>query len=79
MVDRYLDEAVGWMGHNDKGKLYVSRIMLRPRVTFADGTQPSEGELDALHHRAHGECYIASTIRAEINIEPKHFVRRHAK
>jgi len=71
VVDRYLDEAVGTMTRNDRDKLYVSKILLNPDVTFSGSQQPSEHELDALHHRAHEECYIANSVKAEVTVQPK--------
>jgi organic hydroperoxide reductase OsmC/OhrA len=71
VVDRYLDEAIGSMSRNDYDKLYVSEIVLSPDVTFGGSKQPSEHELDALHHHAHEECYIANSVKAEIIVRPK--------
>jgi organic hydroperoxide reductase OsmC/OhrA len=71
IVDRYLDEAIGSMTQNDRGKFYISKIVLSPHVTFGGSKQPSEHELDALHHRAHEECYIANSVKSEIIVLPK--------
>jgi organic hydroperoxide reductase OsmC/OhrA len=71
VIGRYLDEAIGAMAPNDRGKLYVSKIVLNPNVTFSGSKRPSEHELDALHHHAHEECYIANSVRAEIIVRPK--------
>jgi organic hydroperoxide reductase OsmC/OhrA len=71
VIDRYLDEPIGSMERNDDDKLYVSKIVLNPEVTFCGSKQPSDHELDALHHRAHEECYIANSIKAEIIVRPK--------
>jgi organic hydroperoxide reductase OsmC/OhrA len=71
VIDRYLDEAIGSMSRNDHDKLYVSEIVLSPDVTFGGSKQPSEHELEALHHRAHEECYIANSVKAEIIVRPK--------
>ncbi len=68
VVDDYRDDAAGEMHRNDKGKLAITRITLRPRIVFA-GRQPSADELDALHHKAHEECYIANSIKADVIIE----------
>ncbi len=68
VVDDYRDDAAGEMHKNDKGKLAMTRITLRPRIAFA-GRQPSFDELDALHHKAHDECYIANSIKAEVIVE----------
>jgi organic hydroperoxide reductase OsmC/OhrA len=66
VIDRYLDEAVGSMARNERDKLYVSKIVLNPEVTFCGSKQPTKDELDALHHRAHEECYVANSVKAEI-------------
>jgi organic hydroperoxide reductase OsmC/OhrA len=71
VVDRYLDEAIGEMAHNERNRLYVSKIELNPDVTFAGTKYPSEAELDALHHHAHEDCYIANSVKAEIIVRPK--------
>ncbi len=67
-IDRYTDKAVGEMTKNERGKLFVSKITLNPAVTWSGASRPSLADIDALHHRAHEECYIANSIRAEIVI-----------
>lgn len=69
VVDAYDDEAFGVMEPNEAGKLAFSRITLRPKITFAGGEQPAAHELDALHERAHAECYIANSLRCEVVVE----------
>ncbi|MBV9541845.1 MAG: OsmC family protein, partial [Alphaproteobacteria bacterium] len=34
-VDRYEDDAVGFLEKDSSGKLWVARVVLRPRVSFA--------------------------------------------
>jgi organic hydroperoxide reductase OsmC/OhrA len=68
VVDTYHDEPVGEMHKNEKGKLAITRITLRPRIVFA-GRQPGSIELDDLHHTAHDECYIANSIKADVIVE----------
>jgi organic hydroperoxide reductase OsmC/OhrA len=70
VVDRYVDEAFGVMERNERGKLAITKITLRPRIDFSGETRPSAGDLAALHHEAHEECYIASSIRSEVVVEP---------
>lgn len=67
-IDRYTDRASGEMSKNERGKLYVSRVTLNPEITFSGGKRPSTEDIAALHHRAHEECYIANSIRAEVVI-----------
>jgi len=69
VVDSYRDQAVGIMRKNQRGKLYVANVALRPRIVFAGGRQPSAAELDQLHHHAHEECYIANSVLTEVAIE----------
>ena len=66
VVDKYEDAALGVMTKNEQGKLFVSKITLSPAVTFSGSKRPSAEELDALHHHAHEECYIANSVRAEV-------------
>ena len=69
VVDAYEDDALGVMTKNERGKLFVSKTTLRPRIVFSGAKQPSAAELDDLHHRAHEDCYIANSVLAEIVIE----------
>lgn len=69
VVDAYEDDAVGVMTKNERGRLFVSKTTLRPRITFAGAKQPSAAQLDELHHHAHEECYIANSVLTEVVIE----------
>jgi len=70
VVDRYVDAAVGVMTKNEQGKLAMTRVTLKPAVTFSGEHQPSRDELDQLHHKAHEECYIANSVKTEVLCEP---------
>ncbi len=69
-VDSYVDEASGVMTKNAKGKLFVSHCTLRPKIVWG-GTAPSAADIEAMHHRAHEECFIANSVLTEIAIEPQ--------
>jgi len=71
VVDAYEDDAVGVMTKNEKGKFWVSRVTLRPKVTFANDAHPGEPELASLHHHAHEECFIAHSVTTQITVEPR--------
>ena len=64
VVERYVDEAVGILD-----KTWISRVTLRPSVTFS-GAAPSAEEHLALHHAAHEKCFIANSVKTEVVIEP---------
>ena len=70
VVDSYVDDAVGVMTKNERGKLFVSKVALRPRIAFSGPKQPTATDLDALHHHAHEECYIANSVLTEVVVEP---------
>jgi organic hydroperoxide reductase OsmC/OhrA len=69
-VDRYEDDAEGVMEKNAEGKVAITKVTLRPRVAFSGDKVPSAGEIDHLHHEAHEECFIASSVKTEIRVEP---------
>jgi organic hydroperoxide reductase OsmC/OhrA len=74
VVDKYEDAGVGIMSKNEQGKLFVSKVTLSPAVAFSGAKRPSREELDALHHHAHEECYIANSVRAEIVVAARQSV-----
>ena len=67
-VARYRDEASGKMGKDDRGRIAVTTIALRPEIVFA-GREPGAEELARLHHEAHERCFIANSLRTEIVVE----------
>ena len=69
-VDRYTDNAEGIIEKNAVGKLAMTRVTLRPDVSFSGEKIPSRAELDQIHHEAHEECFIASSVKSEVRCEP---------
>jgi organic hydroperoxide reductase OsmC/OhrA len=65
----YEDEAEGYLEKNERGKLAVTRVVLRPKVVFKEGVEVEKEVLDRLHHRAHEECFIANSVLTEITVE----------
>lgn len=70
VVDTYEDDAEGVMTKNEKGKFWVSKVSLRPQVTFK-GAPPPKEELDAIHHAAHANCFIALSVKTDVVVEPR--------
>ena len=71
VVERYDDDAFGVLEKNEAGKMFMSRITLRPKVTFSGDKAPSADELRALHHNAHEECFISTSLKTEIGVEAR--------
>ncbi|MBT0570290.1 OsmC family protein [Curvibacter sp. CHRR-16] len=71
VVDSYHDSALGVMGANADKKLWVASVTLQPQVRFAGPKQPTASELEALHHTAHAECFIANSVKTDIQVQPR--------
>lgn len=70
-VDSYTDAASGVMERNSAGKLAITKITLRPLAIFSGMKLPDRVAIDALHHAAHEECFIARSVRSEVIVEPR--------
>lgn len=68
VVESYEDAAVGTMEKNDEGRLAITRVVLRPRIVF-DGKVPDAEALARLHEQAHEHCFIANSIRTQVDVE----------
>lgn len=71
VVDDYHDEASGVMEKNLQEKLAMTKVVLRPRVKFSGAKLPDRAEIEALHHVAHNECFIANSVLTEVSCEPR--------
>ncbi len=66
-IASYADSAEGEMGRIEPGRMAMTRVTLKPRITFA-GDQPDPSQIAALHERAHRSCFIANSLRTEVVI-----------
>jgi organic hydroperoxide reductase OsmC/OhrA len=66
-VLEYHDHATAVMPKRDL-PVRLTQITLRPQITVAAGADADK--VEHLVHRAHGECYIANSLRSEIVLEP---------
>ncbi len=66
VIDSYVDQALGIMTPNEKGKLYVSKVTLDPVIEFSGDKMPTPEQIADLHHLAHQECFIANSVITEI-------------
>lgn len=67
-VERYEDAAVGTMAKDERGRISLTEIVLRPQINW-NGREPDADALADLHHRAHEACYIANSLRATVRVE----------
>jgi organic hydroperoxide reductase OsmC/OhrA len=69
VLDEYTDEAVGYMEKNADGKLAITRVTLKPKLKFSGEKQPTDQELDEMHHFAHDQCFIANSVKTAVTVE----------
>ena len=67
-VSRYRDAAEGTLGRVGPGKRGMTKVVLRPEITFA-GVEPSDDAIAKLHHEAHERCFIANSVTTEVVVE----------
>jgi organic hydroperoxide reductase OsmC/OhrA len=70
VVERYEDDAVGVMRKNERGAVWVAAVTLRPRIVYGGEKRPTAADVDHLHHLAHEQCFIASSVKTEITVAP---------
>ena len=68
VVDEYVDAAEGVLEKRSDGRFAMSRVTLRPSVTW-NGDPPDEAKVADLHHRAHEACFIANSVTTEVIVE----------
>ena len=68
VVDEYVDDAEGTLERRHDGKMWMSKVVLRPRITWAAGG-PNEAAVTELHHHAHDQCFIANSVTTEVTVQ----------
>lgn len=68
VVTAYQDKAEGTMNEIAPGKQAVTRVVLRPQVTYQGPAPDPEAEA-RLHHDAHEACFIANSVKTEVVVE----------
>lgn len=68
IVEEYIDNAIGTMNKNSEGKMAMTKVKLRPIITFSDKTIAPD-DIQKLHHKAHELCFIANSVKTEVVVE----------
>ena len=68
IVETYVDEAEGMLAKDGEGRTAMTRVTLRPRITWA-GEPPGDALIGDLHHRAHAACFIANSVISQVTVE----------
>lgn len=69
VVERYDDDAIGWLERNAQGQLAITRVVLKPNVVFAAGPCPDADTLAKLHGESHEQCFIANSVHTAITVD----------
>jgi organic hydroperoxide reductase OsmC/OhrA len=68
VVQSYVDDAVGTLERSPEGTYAITRVTLRPRVTWA-GDEPDAKTVAELYEQAHDVCFIANSVKTEVDVE----------
>ncbi|HEY3585196.1 MAG TPA: OsmC family protein [Casimicrobiaceae bacterium] len=68
VVERYVDDAEGFLERGADGKVWMSAT-LRPAIAFG-ARKPSRDELAGMHDDAHHACFIANSVKTIVTCEP---------
>jgi organic hydroperoxide reductase OsmC/OhrA len=69
IVERYDDDAIGWLEPNEQRRLAITRVILKPNVTFASGHRPDIATLAEIHEESHEKCFIANSVKTAITVD----------
>jgi organic hydroperoxide reductase OsmC/OhrA len=68
VVDSYADAAVGRMDTDDRGRVAIVEIFLKPVISFSGENVPDAAGIALLHHKAHEACFIANSLRCDVRV-----------
>ena len=68
-VTAYRDQASGEMAEHADGSGEFTRVVLRPEVTIAAGSDPDKAL--ELHHEAARFCFVARSMNFPVDHEPR--------
>lgn len=69
-VEQYADDALGHLEAVDGAGMSVTRIDLRPKVTFGGDKLPDGGAIRRIHAGAHKNCFIANSLKTRVIVTP---------
>jgi organic hydroperoxide reductase OsmC/OhrA len=57
------------MEKNAEGRLAITRVELHPKLKFSGDKQPTDADLEDMHHFAHENCFIANSVKSTVTVE----------
>ena len=69
VVDEYVDDPIGIMEQTADGKTWMTKVTLKPRISFSGDKKPSLTKLEKMHHQSHEQCFIANSVKTDVVTE----------
>jgi organic hydroperoxide reductase OsmC/OhrA len=69
VIDQYIDNPIGIMEKDGNAEISITKVTLRPQVTFSGDKQPTLEKLEKMHHQSHDQCFIANSVKTEVVIK----------
>jgi len=69
VIDEYVDNAVGIMEKDANKKISMTKVTLRPKISFSGENRPTIEQLEKMHHQSHDQCFIANSVKTEVVTE----------
>lgn len=69
-VASYLDRAHGVLSETAPGEIWVSEVILYPKITFDPHYEVTAEAIAKVHELAHARCFIARSIKAKVTLRP---------
>ena len=63
-----VDRAHGVLTEISRGQLWVSEVILQPKITFDPRYDVGADVIARIHEPAHKDCFIAHSVKAKITI-----------
>ena len=68
-VLNYSDKAIAFLGKNLKGKMSITKIELRPKITFKENFRVSHDQMSEIQDISYRYCFVANTISEEVKVQ----------
>jgi len=69
VIDQYSAETVGTLAKNEEGKMAMTEIVIKPKVTFSGTNLPDAALIQELFNKAHENCFISNSVKTLITIQ----------
>lgn len=69
VIDDCHVEAIGKLAKNAEGKMAMTEVVIKPKMSFHDNQQPDDALLNELLHKAHEQCFISSSVKTNVKVE----------